>query len=159
MLANNSILYIGSSDFKTKGFDKLLRIIEDTNFNFCLVLKDNFEIKHPRVTVFNRVDHNKLVKIINCCKMIICTSNVETQHLASLEAAACGLPILTTNVGTYFNIKDAEWGIKVKNDDFIGGIKFVLNNLDSFKPREYFLSSGFDKKDCMKKWNELILSL
>jgi len=158
-IKEDTVLYVGSSDFKTKGFDKLLGVIESTNFNFCVVLKDDFKIKHPRVTLFNKVNHAKLIKIINCCKMIICTSNIETQHLASLEAAACGLPILTTNVGTYFNLEDGEWGIKVKNDNFDDGIKFILNNFSLFKPREYFLRKGFDKKDCMKKWNEAISSL
>lgn len=158
-IKENTILYIGSSDFKTKGFDKILKLIEETNFNFCLVLKDDFYINHPRVRLFNKIDHKNLINIINCCSMIICTSNIETQHLASLEAAACNIPILTTNVGTYFDLPDGEWGIKVKNNNFKDGIYYILNNIDSFNPRKYFISNGFDKKDCMKRWKELVLSL
>jgi len=158
-IKENTILYIGSSDFKIKGFDKILKLIEETRFNFCIVLKDDFHINHPRVTIFNKIDHKNLINIINCCSMVICTSNIETQHLASLEAAACNLPILTTNVGTYFDIPDGEWGIKVKNNNFKDGIYYILNNIDSFNPRKYFISNGFDKKDCMKKWKDLVLSL
>lgn len=158
-IKEKTVLYIGSSDFKTKGFDKVLSLIDNTNFNFCLVLKDDFFINHPRVSVFNKINHENLVKIINCCSLIICTSNVETQHLASIEAAACNLPVLTTNVGTYFNLEDGEWGIKVKDDNFKDGINFILNNINSFNPRNYFINNGFDKKDCMKKWKNLTLSI
>jgi len=152
----NSILYVGSSDFKIKGFDKVLSLINNTKYNFCLVMKDDFKINHPRVKVFNKINHEDLVQIINSCSMMICTSNVETQHLAGIEAAACNLPVISTNVGVYYNRESGEWGRRVENENFKENIDFIFKNINDFNPRKYFLSEGYDKKDCMKKWNEII---
>lgn len=158
-ILENSILYVGSSDFKVKGFDKVLSLINDTKYNFCLVMKDDFKIENPRVKVFNKINHEDLVQIINSCSMMICTSNIETQHLAGIEAAACNLPIISTNVGVYYNREDGDWGRKVKNGNFKESIDFIFKNINDFSPRKYFLREGYDKKDCMKKWNEIISAI
>lgn len=155
-ILEDSVLFIGSSDFHPKGFDKVLHLIENTNYNFCLVMKDDFQINHPRVKVFNRVSHDLLLKIINSCALLICTSVVETQHLAGLEAAACNIPLVTTNVGVYYDKQDGDWGLKVLDGNFKPKIEYVLNNRDKFSPRRFFLELGYDKKNCMKKWKDLV---
>lgn len=158
-ILDESILFIGSSDFHPKGFDKVLNLIETTNYNFCLVMKDDFHIDHPRVKVFNKVSHEVLLKIINSCSLLICTSVVETQHLAGLEAAACNIPLITTNVGVYYDKHDGEWGLKVLDGDFKPKIDYVLKNRDQFSPRKFFLDLGYDKKNCMKRWAELVAGI
>ena len=152
----NSILFIGASNSYPKGFDLLTEIINKTNYNFCLIMKDDYKINHPRIKVFNRVNAVTVKKIINSCKLCLCTSKVETQHLAGLEAAACNLPLLTTNVGAYYNRPDGDWGKVCHSlDHFLENIRYTLNNLEKFSSREYFLNQGFDKKDCMAKWKKL----
>lgn len=152
----DSILFVGANNNHPKGFDKVLELIENTNYNFCLVMKDDFKIDHPRVKVFNRVDQETIIKIYNSCKLLICTSTIETQHLSGIEAAACNLPLVATNVGVYYGLSDGEWGRKVLNDDFISNIKYVFENYDKFQPRKFFLEKGYDKKSCMNKWKELV---
>ncbi len=155
----NSILFVGANNSHPKGFDKILDLIENTSHNFCLVMKDDFRIDHPRVKVFNRVDQNTILKIYNSCKMLICTSTVETQHLSGLEAAACNLPILATNVGIYYGLKNGSWGRKIDNNNINLEIDYILSNYHEFSPRDFFLNLGYDKKNCMNKWKELIESL
>lgn len=158
----NSILFIGATTNNPKGFDIMLDIINNTDYNFCLVMKDEFKIDNPRVKVFNRVNHEVLVKIINSCEMLVCTSRVETLHLAGVEAAACGLPLVTSNVGIYFDRENGEWGRRVdmlNYQDFISEIEYVKNNLSEFNPREYFLKAGLDTETCKNRWKELIDSL
>jgi glycosyltransferase involved in cell wall biosynthesis len=43
----NSILFIGTATITPKGFDIIMNIINNTKYNFCLVMKDNFQIDHP----------------------------------------------------------------------------------------------------------------
>jgi glycosyltransferase involved in cell wall biosynthesis len=155
----HSILFVGANNNHPKGFDKVLDLIENTEYNFCLVMKDDFTIEHPRVKVFNRVDQETMVKIYNSCKLLICTSTVETQHLSGIEAAACNLPIVATNVGVYFDKKNDKWGRKVIDGDFISNIKFIFENYNDFEPREFFLENGYDKKSCMDKWKDLVNKL
>ena len=152
----NSVLFVGSSDNYPKGFNTILNLINTTNYNFCLVMKDEFAMLHPRVKVFNKVNHSTLVKIYNSCDILLCTSIVETQHLATIEAAACDLPIVTTNIGALYNINSDLWGEKVINNNYIECIDYIRSNRKKFFPRQYFLSHKFDKKSCKESWVNLI---
>ena len=152
----NSILFVGSSDNHPKGFNVIRDLINTTDYNFCLVMKDSFNMSHPRVRVFNKVNHETLSRIYNSCEMLICTSVIETQHLASIEAGACGLPIITTNVGALYNIESGTWGLKVINDNYVGCIEFIRNNRGSFSPREFLSKNRFDKDSCKERWVGLI---
>jgi glycosyltransferase involved in cell wall biosynthesis len=158
----NSILFIGSATDNPKGFDILTSIIENTNYNFCLVMKDGYTTDNKRVKLFNRVDHDLLVKIMNSCEMLVCTSRVETQHLSGIEAASSGLPIVTSNVGIYFNLESGKWGRNVMSfdyHDFIREIEYVKKNKEEFNPREVFLKLGLDTNTCKNRWIELVDSL
>ena len=150
----DSILFIGSTN-KIKGFDKILWLIENTNYNFCLVMKDDFVINNKRVKVFNKVNQISIREIINCCSMLICSSIVETFHLSGVEAAACNIPLLVTDVGVYYGMEDGEWGCKIKNDNYLNGIEYIFKNLESFCPREKFIFLGMDKKTCRYEWQKL----
>jgi glycosyltransferase involved in cell wall biosynthesis len=158
----NSILFIGANNMSPKGFDIMSEIIDNTNYNFCLVMKDTYQSSNPRVKVFNRIDHNKLIKVMNSCQMLVCTSRVETLHLSGIEAAACNLPLVTSNVGIYYDLPSGEWGRNVNSlnsNDFIQEINYVKNNLSDFKPRQYFLELGLDTKTCKERWVKLVESL
>jgi len=154
-ISSDSILFIGSTD-SIKGFEVVERLISDTTYNFCLVMKDDFAFSDKRVRVFNRVDHETLVEIVNCCTVLICPSTVETLHLAGIEAAACGLPIITTDVGIYYGWNDGPWGRKVVDGNFTSAIDYVFSNLESFDSRSYFLQRELDRETCGKKWKDLL---
>jgi glycosyltransferase involved in cell wall biosynthesis len=158
----NSILFIGSATNTPKGFDILTEIINNTNYNFCLVMKDDYQTNNPRVKVFNKIDHDLLVKVMNSCELLVCTSRIETLHLAGVEAAASGLPLVTSNVGIYYNLENGLWGRNTMSfdyKDFITEINYVKNNLKEFKPREKFLELGLDTETCKNKWVDLIKNL
>lgn len=150
----DSVLFVGDAS-QIKGFDILQSIIDQTNFNFCLVMKDGYTCSNPRVRVFNRVPHSILVNVYNSCKLLLCTSRVETQHLSGLEAAACNLPVVASNVGCYFNRENGDWG-RLVSGDFIGAIHDVFESYDSFSPRQYFLDHKYDKNSCMTRWRDLV---
>jgi glycosyltransferase involved in cell wall biosynthesis len=152
----NSICFIGANNDYPKGFNTILDLINSTNYNFCLIMKDSFEMNHPRVKVFNRMSQENVVKILNSCEML-CTSRIETLHLSGVEAAACNLPLITTNVGVYYNKENGDWGRKASTvNEFKENIEFVFNNYNSFNPREHFLKLGYDKSTCKNKWVELV---
>ena len=155
----NSVLFVGASTNNPKGFDVLMNLINTTKYNFCLVMKDSFKINHPRIKVFNRIDHATLVRIYNSCDMLVCTSVVETLHLVSIEAGACDLPIITTNIGALYNIPNGDWGVKVVNNNYIECIEYVKNNKNLFSPRQFLLNNKLDKVSCKKSWVDLIQNL
>jgi len=155
----NSILFIGASNIYPKGFDLLINIIKNTNYNFCLVMKDDWQQVHPRIKTFNKVDHFKLKKIINACDMLICTSREETLHLSGVEAAACNVPLVCSNVGIYHEMLNGKWGRLVKDykeESFIEEINYVFENKKYFEPRKDFLEKGLDINSFKEKWVKIV---
>ena len=154
----NSIIFIGSSTIYPKGFDTVSWLIANTNYNFCLVMKDNYELKNnDRVRVFNRVNMETVRLLINSSICGICTSKEETQHLSGLECGACNIPMISTQVGFYYDCKeDEDWGCVVNDvSEFPSKIEYVLNNKDKFTPRTY-LQTKYSIEVCKQKWTTLI---
>jgi len=155
----NSILFIGASTIYPKGFDLLINLVNNTKYNFCFVMKDDWNQQHSRIKVFNKIDHFKLKKIINACDLLICTSQEETLHLSGVEAAACNIPLVCSNVGIYHEMPNGKWGRLVKEykeENFIKEINYVFQNKNYFEPRKDFLQKGLDMKSFKEKWIEIV---
>lgn len=166
-ILDNSIIYIGSSKKYPKGFNRVLNIIENMNEqNFCLILKDNYTIKHlpkniqNRVIILNNINQKLLSQIINQCILGICTSYEETLHLAGIEVLACNKPMVSTNVGFYYdNNNSTEWGLIANDDNFIDKINYVKNNLNEFNPRNFLKNKGYSIEECKDNWINTVKSL
>lgn len=156
-IPERAILFIGA-DNKWKGFDKVRWLIDNTDLNFCLVMKDGISINNDRCVTFNSVDHSTLLKIINSCSACLCTSVMETQHLSSIEAGACGLPVITTNVGIHYGKEGGQWGEKIPDGSNVEDIQdIILKALDSqYETRERFIEFGYDRVSCQKSWEKLL---
>jgi glycosyltransferase involved in cell wall biosynthesis len=156
-IPERAILFIGA-DNKWKGFDKVRWLIDNTDLNFCLVMKDGISINNDRCVTFNSVDHPTLLKIINSCSACLCTSVMETQHLSSIEAGACGLPVITTNVGIHYGKEGGQWGEKIPDGSNVEDIQdIILKALDSqYETRERFIEFGYDKISCQNSWSKLL---
>lgn len=162
----NSILFIGSSTIYPKGFDILLKIIKNTNYNFCLILKDDTSLdKIPledrqRVRIFNKISTADVRLIINSCILCLCTSYEETQHLSGIECAACNIPIVARPVGVYYDNRDSiEWGCLVNDDSkFIETIDFAIEHINTFSPRKCFIKK-YSTDICRHNWKCIIANL
>jgi glycosyltransferase involved in cell wall biosynthesis len=157
------IVYVGSSATYPKGFDVVQKLINETDYTFNLVMKDSFTMSHPRVAVYNMITQEELVTVLNKSKMLICTSQEETLHLGGIEAGFCNIPIVTSSVGIYPSIKnDSRWGIIVDDytiDDYKEKIKYILNNLSNFSPRESFIDNKLDLNACKEEWQSCITQI
>ena len=151
----SDICWIGAKSH-IKGYDILVELIRDTDFTFTLIMKDDIHIEHPRVRTFNKVPHADLPAIINSCRVGLCTSRVETQHLAGIEMGACGLPVVSTNVGIYWNRTAGDWGSRTNYSD-----KLAVEIRENMReiiidPHAYWLGQGVDRSSCRKAWLEVV---
>ena len=159
----NSIIFIGDSSHEKKGFHRVLNLIETmTDFNFCLVMKDDTNINvipqhsRSRVRIFNKVDRDTVRLLINSSVCAICTSGNEEGHFAGIEIGACGIPMVARPMGCYLDRKDDKsWGLISNDEDFPSTIRYVVNNLELFNPREYY-SKEYTLERCREKWVNLI---
>lgn len=155
--ASRAVLFIGSQDW-IKGFDLLERLVKETPYNFVCVMKDA-PFEHARVTCHTKLSHAELVPIINSARLGVCLSRIETQHLAGLEMGMCGVPLLTTNVGAYFNREPGVWGRQfVPERSPVEDLALAMSNPRPTPQnvREYWLERGFDTASCMKAWKEAV---
>lgn len=150
-----TLLWVGSHH-AIKGFNVLMDIINRSKHNFCCVFKDHdLQPSHPRVRSFVKLTSVQLCEVMNCCDAAICTSVEETQHLAGLEAGACGLPITTTNVGMYYNLPDGVWGRPLKTYQDLTDIL----KTDSRNAVRSYWKPIVEKSICIDKWKALVESI
>lgn len=170
----NSVCWIGARSH-VKGWDILMKLVAVTDFNWCLVVKDELPGwigpgKSTKVRLFSRLPQEHLVEVINACSVGLCTSRVETQHLAGLEMGACGLPLVTTNVGAYYGRVSGRWGIGVDIWNESQQVDVIAKHLSSRlltlsaaswdgprkETRNYWLAQGFDRASCEKAWRAVV---
>lgn len=147
------VLWVGSTA-NVKGFDILQKVIDEVDCNFEITLKKG-SFSHPRVKCHSPMLQGELVELMHKCSMLLCTSRNETQHLAGIEAAATGLPLVVPNVGAYYGLDPTKLGIVVRNWEYAQGIQEVNKNLN---PRSYF-KKMFSRKECKQAWKNLVESL
>jgi len=159
----NSIIFIGDSSHEKKGFHRVLNLIETmTDFNFCLVMKDDTSINdipqhsRSRVRIFNKVNRDTVRLLINSSVCAICTSGNEEGHFAGIEIGACDIPMVARPMGCYLDRKDDKsWGLISDDENFPETIRYVVNNRHTFTPREYY-SKEYTLERCREKWEDLI---
>lgn len=156
---NKTIIYVGSSNENFKGFSLVRQLIESTDYNFILVMKDNFSLLHERVKVYNKINQKKLSYLLNISDLLICTSRHETLHLAGIEAMFCNIPVVASDVGIYSEIKkDKRWGKVVDKYNLMSynkAIKEILYN-KNLAPRKVMFERGLSLEHSLQKWNRLI---
>lgn len=89
---------------QVKGWDIFQMIVRlNPDLSFVAVFKDAIpDIIPPNLRAYARVTHEELARIIGASAVGLCTSRIESQHLAGIEMGACGLPLVVPPVGTYW---------------------------------------------------------
>ena len=154
--SKNTILFMGSTH-SIKGFNLLTRIIEATDYQFIIVLKEG-DYSHPRAEVHKRVDQTTLNTLMNRADVVLCTSTQETQHLAGIESCLADTPVVANKVGIYEELKhDQRWGTLVESysvEGFVKGIEKVLNK--SCSPRQCMIENNLTIETCINSWKTLV---
>jgi glycosyltransferase involved in cell wall biosynthesis len=110
-LPDGCVCWVGATQGpagEIKGFDIFLKIVRmNPDLHFVLVAKDAIPDSFPpNLRCFLRLTHEELVKVIGACRVGLCTSRMESQHLAGIEMGACGLPMVAPQVGIYWKRDD-----------------------------------------------------
>lgn len=109
-LPGGGVCWVGASQGAAghvKGWDIFLHVVRaNPDIPFVAVFKDAAPGSvPPNLRYYVRLPQAELVKVIGACQVGLCTSRMESQHLAGIEMGACGLPLVVPPVGVYWNIQ------------------------------------------------------
>lgn len=96
--------------------------------NYLNNLVNSLRIK-DFVHFMGRVSDEELVDIYNACDLFVSPSYSEGCSLNILEAAACGKPVVATDVGGAKDIL-GDYGYYVEPDDYVGLVKWIVRALN-----------------------------
>lgn len=109
----NKVLYIGSPDVSSDGYDLAKKAVEYISIDIRPKL---YKISWKKANG-KRFSEEELVKIYSQSIVTLCTSRFETFGLVPLESMACGVPVIGTKVGGHREtIIDGETGFLVDFD-------------------------------------------
>jgi len=148
--ANKVILYVGRYK-KEKGLDLLIKAFrkvqnEIPNCKLVLVgdgpekqdlLKVTLGLELKDIVFMDPLEHDKIPEIMNCADVFALCSLYEGMPTVVLEALACGVPVVSTDVGgVYKVVRDGKTGYIVKSrtaDAIASKLIEALNNGHKFK--------------------------
>lgn len=130
--ANAKALVFVGRFHEQKGLDLLIdsfALLKETEPDAHLILVGDGVLKHSLQDQIDRlnvkdvhfqgiVGHDRLPQILNAADIFVMASLWEGMPIAVLEAMACGLPVVSTDIGQVGNlVKDGETGYLVKERD------------------------------------------
>lgn len=154
-IPEGSVLWVGSGH-QVKGFDLACRLASESGRPWVFVMKDDTPVEVGAL-VRRRISQGQLARIASACSVGVCTSARETQHLAGIEMGMCGLPLVTTNVGAYYNREPGNWGM-VSQGKWLSEIECISKS-DYAHSAFYWRDEGFGLSGCLDMWRNNIAML
>jgi len=149
-----------------KGWGILSELIHKfPDIHWIVVLADKIggKPKLKNVVLVEEVLPELMSRLYNCADFYLSTSPIESFGLSSLEAASCGLPIITFKTGWAWDWWDKRLGYRVDEWDiesFEKAVEKIKNSdLKEFSPRESLIERGFTKEVVEKNWKEFVEKL
>ena len=141
---------------EVKGWKKVKNVIDNHNEIFWIIVsKDNKQYEKKNCRTFNRIDQEKLAKLLNCADFFILGSPVETQCLAAIEACFCDLPVIMRNTGIFADFTEEERArIGCFGEDFEIGLTKVSS--EKFSPRKMMFEKKLTIAGMVEQWKALI---
>lgn len=137
-------LHVSSLDDKQKNISGIINVIKklkNTNFlfEFYIVGSTNFDnlqlsiVKNQLDNVFllGSLPHQKVAEIMQKSDCLVLFSNYENQPCVIAESFACGLPVISTNVGGISEFFPENFGFlieKSNENELYDAIKKVIKN-------------------------------
>ncbi len=160
IIEGESILFIGRIDIHQKGLDTLAEAMAMTRDKFVVAGdgkdKDRFAkmcsgIVNMEMPGF--VEGDKKMEIFMHSKCLVIPSRYEGQGIVVLEAAACGKPVVVSDIPELRYAVDAGFGLSFKTgnaEDLAEKIRFLSSNTSlrremGQKAREYAKNFTWDK--------------
>lgn len=146
-----------------KGWDIFIQVARlNPDLHFVAVLKDAMPDSFPpNVRCYVRLPQEELVRVIGACRVGLCTSRMESQHLAGIEMGACGLPLVVPPVGAYYGRSGDALRFMVLVDEFqpeqfAVSLRYALSRAYDHQEIRSYWQREFDKPVIKAAWEKLV---
>jgi len=158
-LPDGCVCWIGAQT-PVKGWDIFLQVVRrNPDIPFVGVFKDAAPAYGPpNLRMYSRLPQEELVKVIGACRVGLCTSRTESQHLAGIEMGACGLPMVAPSVGVYWKCDDFP-GVRVDEQTtpaYTTAIRAKLKQPGDPQVIRAYWKHRFDKPVIKAAWTKLV---
>jgi glycosyltransferase involved in cell wall biosynthesis len=135
------VLYLGRFHIDQKGLDVLREALNDVEIKLIIAGKGKDEYKVQKlfkkhieqgiVKIVGFIEGDKKIDVLRRCQFLVIPSRYEGQAIVCLEAAACGKPLVVSNIPELRYVVDAGFGISFKSGDskdLAEKMKFLLED-------------------------------
>lgn len=139
----------------------IIKSNQDVFFLLAFKHEVDYVPKLDNVGIMYNEPYDKMPSNYNMSDFFILPSLNENSNLSIFEAMSCGLPIVTTKTGYFYDFQPPTagyfcgWDVKQFND----GIKEVISNIGRYEPRKVLESRGLDLKSWSERWIEVLGSI
>jgi len=172
-----NIIHISSMD-PIKNVPEILNVIsklQHTNidFKFYLIgdnavdfnnLAKELKITPARISFINQLSHENLVPYLQQADVLVLFSTIENSPCVILEAFACGIPVISTNVGGISEHFPEGFGTLIPRHDSNALLEALIQNYST--PKEVskeamhtFIDKNFSKMAVAKQFTKVYLSV
>jgi len=154
-----NILFVGQHlrDFEVFNKTVDLLLTSESNFTVTVILRKEYAFKinqHPRLTVLSGILDTSLCKHYQSAHLLFLPFIDVTACNSLLEAMACGLPIVTTNIGGNIEYLRGTNNVLIEKGATIETYKNSIVRL-IYEDKNLFISKSSRNKSLEYKW-ELI---
>lgn len=145
-----------------KGWDILVNLINkfsDIHWIIVLSSKVGSKPKLKNVSLFEEVHPSLMPELYNCSDFYISTSLAESFGLASIEAASCGLPVITYKTGWAWDWWDKRLGLRVSDwnyEAFEEAVENLFKGKIKYESRKSIIEEGFTLERMKGDWEKFV---
>ena len=140
-----------------KGADRLIRIADQLDDSYHIVIVGRTDITHPRITCIGRTtDQIELAKIYSACDLFVCASYLEAFGIVNIEALSCGLPVIVyKGSGGAEETIDSTCGILSDDQHDVADIRKIRESGLYTAEASLTFSRRFDKQVVLAQYVDL----